>query len=142
MDLERFFLLLLLLGFLVLILAILIGVPYLFLFGGTKKFLRKALLHRYEGLTLHATLEPGDVQCVYHTYRGLIIWFTQDEHRIIGPPDDVLAVLKRLWHFNLTWGMLSYGALFIPLLATTSYLAQRRAIEQQAAIAKTGHSGF
>lgn len=129
----RFMLVTRLLGvfFLPLILAIIVVVPYLFLFGGAEKFLRKTLLRRYDGLILHVIPESGDVQCVYHTYRGLLIWFTQDEHRIIGPPEAAIALLKRLLRFNLTWGMMSYGFLFIPIFAITNYLVQRRAIERQ-----------
>ena len=62
--------------FLVIILMIFIGVPYLFLFGGADKFLKRPLRRRYEGLDLHETPEAGDVEVRYHTYRGLLLWFT------------------------------------------------------------------
>ena len=40
-------------------------------------------------------------------------------------------LLARLLRFNLTWGMLSYGLLFVPFLAIGNYLAQKRSIEKQ-----------
>jgi hypothetical protein len=36
-----------------------------------------------------------------------------------------------LLRFNLTWGMLSYGLLFVPLLAIGNYFAQKRSIAKQ-----------
>ena len=75
--------------------------------------------------------QAGDVSFVYHTYRGFLIWAVQEEHRVIAPPDDALILLKRLLRFNLTWGMMSYGMLFIPLLASAAYFAQKRSIKQQ-----------
>jgi hypothetical protein len=55
----------------------------------------------------------------------------QDEHRIYAPPADARLLLTRLFRFNLTWGMLSYGLLFVPLLAIGNYHAQKRSIENQ-----------
>jgi hypothetical protein len=75
--------------------------------------------------------EPGDVAVVYHTYRGLIFWSLQEEHRFFAPPDDALRLLKRLLRFNLTWGLLSYGVVFIPFLSIASYFAQKSSIESQ-----------
>ena len=108
-----------------------LGVPIFVFTGGLQKFTLKPLQKRFAGLNLHESLQPGDVKLGYHTYRGFLIWFVQDEHRIYAPPADARLLLTRLLRFNLTWGMLSYGLLFVPLLAIGNYLAQKRALENQ-----------
>ena len=69
----------------------------------------------------------------YHTYHGFIAWFTQTPHQVALPPDDARKLLGRLLRFNLMWGLVTYGALFIPPLAILNYFAQRRSIAKQAA---------
>ena len=108
-----------------------IGVPIFVFMGGIQKFALKPLQKRFAGLNLHESPEPGDVEIVYHTYRGFLVWFVQDEHCIYAPPADARLLLTRLLRFNLTWGMLSYGLLFVPLLAIGNYYAQKRSIESQ-----------
>jgi hypothetical protein len=90
------------------------------------------LVRCFRGVRLHEYPEPGDVRAVYQTYRGLLIWFVQDEHLIFAPLADAEILLGRLLRFNLTWGMLSYGCLFIPILAVGNYRAQMRLIRRQA----------
>ena len=68
---------------------------------------------------------------MYHTYRGFLVWFVQEEHRVCAPPEDAKILLARLLRFNLTWGMLSYGLLFVPLFAIGNYVVQKRSIETQ-----------
>ncbi len=116
----------------VIFVLIIVGVPYLFLFGGAERYLSGPLRRLSEGLDLHSTLEKGDVEVVYHTYRGLLIWCTQQEHRAYGSPEEVRLYLSRLLRFNLTWGLLSAGALIIPMLAVGNYYAQLRSIDKQA----------
>jgi hypothetical protein len=113
--------------------AVLIVPIYLFLFGGHRRLLLGPLGRCFRDIQLHELPAPGDVTFVYHTYRGLLIWFTQTEHRVIAPREDAEKLLKRLLRFNLTWGMLSYGLIFIPFVSYGNYLAQRRSIAQQAA---------
>jgi hypothetical protein len=108
-----------------------IGFAVYLLTGGLYSFARRPLQRRFEGIKLHDTLKPGDVYFVYHTYRGLRLWFTMSEHRVIAPAADAQKLLRRLLWFNLTWGMLSCGMLFIPLLAIGNYIAQTRSIRQQ-----------
>ena len=111
--------------------ATFIGVPIFVVMGGIQKFARKPLLRCFEGLDLHNSQLPGDVCVVYHTYRGFLVWFVQEEHFICAPPDDARLLLKRLLRFNLTWGLFSYGLLFVPLLSLGNYYAQKRSIETQ-----------
>src|SRR5262245_938066 len=112
---------------------VLIAVPVYLLSGGLRSFAARPLRRCFEGIDIHEQPQPGDVQIVYHTYRGLLLWGIQTEHRVTAPPNDAEKLLKRLLRFNLTWGMLSHGCLFIPFLATSNYLAQRRSIERQVA---------
>ena len=108
-----------------------IGVPIFVLMGGIQKFALKPLQNRFAGLDLHGSPRSGDVCFVYHTYRGFLVWFVQDEHRVCAPPEDARLLLTRLLRFNLTWGMLSYGLLFVPLIAIGNYFSQKRSIEKQ-----------
>ena len=113
------------------ILLVLVLVPLYLLLGGLRTFALKPLRRCYDGIQLHEAPEPGDVQLVYHTYRGLLLWVTQDEHRVIAPPEDAERLLGRLLRFNLTWGMLSLALLFVPFLAISNYYAQRCSIREQ-----------
>jgi len=108
-----------------------IGVPLFVFMGGIQTFALKPLHRRFSGLDLHDAPQSGDVCFVYHTYRGFFLWFVQDEHRVCASPEDAKLLLARLLRFNLTWGMLSYGLLFVPLLAVGNYFAQKRSIKKQ-----------
>ena len=108
-----------------------IGVPIFVFMGGIEKFALKRLQKRFAGLDLHDSPQPRDVCFVYHTYRGFLVWFVQDEHRICAPPEDARLLLTRLLRFNLTWGMLICGSLFVPLIAIGNYYAQKRSIATQ-----------
>jgi len=111
--------------------ATFIGVPIFVFTGGIQKFALKPLKRCFDGIDLPDSQRPGDVCVVYHTYRGFLVWFVQDEHFICASPADARLLLKRLLRFNLTWGMLSYGMLFVPLIAISNYFAQKRAIQNQ-----------
>lgn len=122
--------------FLLVILAVpclLIGVPIYLLSGGLRTFALRPLERRFEGLDVHARPRSGDVYFVYHTYRGFLLWTTQDEHHVFAPPVVAEKLLGRLLRFNLTWGLLSVGMLFIPLLAVGNYFSQRSSIRKQTA---------
>ena len=110
-----------------------IGFAVYLLTGGLYSFALRPLQRRFEGIELHDALKPGDVYFVYHTYRGLLLWFTMSEHHVSAPAADAQRLLRRLLWFNLTWGMLSYGMIFIPLLAIGNYFSQKRAIRDQMA---------
>jgi hypothetical protein len=117
---------------------VVIGVPIFVLMGGPKKFAMRPLERCFSGLELHDTPQPGDVSCVYHSYRGLFVYFVQTEHQIYAPPSQAKELLKRLLRFNLTWGMLSYGLLFIPFIAIANYYSQKSLINVQESDLKTG----
>lgn len=104
---------------------------YILFFDGLNRFALRPLVRCFQGIRVSKTPSTGDVSFVYHTYRGFLVWFTQDEHRVIAPKDDAEILLKRLLRFNLTWGMLSYGVIFIPIISYGNYLAQRRSITHQ-----------
>ena len=74
----------------------------------------------------------GDrVEFVFHTYDGFLVFATQREHRFRLPPDRARELLWRLHKFILTWGLLAYGVLLIPLLSYGNYLAQKSRIRKQ-----------
>ncbi len=104
---------------------------YLVFGGGIAKFALRPLKRCFNGTEPRETPERGDVSFTYHTYRGLLIWVTQDEHNVHASCDDARTILRRLLRFNLTWGMLSYGLLFVPFLAIGNYKRQMKIIEQQ-----------
>jgi hypothetical protein len=85
----------------------------------------------YEGLEIHSVSGPGLVAVVFHTYHGFVAFVEQTEHRFWATPSEAREALRRLNRFNLRWGMLAYGALFIPLISYANYLAQRRSVRKQ-----------
>ena len=95
------------------------------------------LANRYAGIEVHDIPVPGDVQFVYHTYHGFLVFFVQTEHRVSCQPESARMLLRRFLRFNLTWGMLSYGLVFVPFLAFFNYLTQKRSIAKQEAVLPT-----
>jgi hypothetical protein len=110
---------------------IFIGVPYVILTGKHRIIGLHSLGRVFQGVETHEDCMPGDVSFVYHTYRGVFLWFIQEEHRVHAQPDVARLLLKRLLWFNLTWGLLSYGLLFVPFLAIGNYYVQLRSIHRQ-----------
>ena len=124
---ERLFFLLVMTS----VLLVLIVLPVYLLFGGLRTFALRPLKRCFNGIHVRESPEAGDVECIYHTYRGFLVWVKQDEHRFFATPEDSQRVLGRLLRFNLTWGLLCPGMIFIPLLAVGNYYAQKRSILQQ-----------
>ncbi|HEX7379171.1 MAG TPA: hypothetical protein VF278_18765 [Pirellulales bacterium] len=92
----------------------------------------KAALERlYHEYPLDNTPPEQCVEFVFHTYYGLLAFVVQHEHRFRLPPDRGRELLWRFHKFNLSWGLLAYGALVIPLLSYGNYLAQKRRIAKQ-----------
>lgn len=122
----------LLIGFVFLVTPLIfIGVPFYLLSGGSEKFALKPLMRCFEGLDIAESPRTGDVTFTYHTYRGLLVWYTQDEFVVSAPLGDAKTLLGRLLRYNLTWGMLSNGLVFVPFLALGNYFVQRAAIHRQ-----------
>ena len=110
---------------------IFIGVPVFVFTGGLEKFALKPLMRRFEGLDISETPRPGDVSIRYHTYRGFLLWFTQNEFAVHAPPKDARILLGRLMRFNLTWAMPGAGLVFVPFLAIGNYFTQSISIDRQ-----------
>jgi len=108
-----------------------VGVFALGIFRGYEYVAQRALLRKYRDLHVHVAPEPDDVFLTYHTYHGLVAWISQTSHHVALPPDDARRLLGRLLRFNLTWGLLTFGILFIPPMAIYNYIAQRRWIARQ-----------
>lgn len=111
---------------------VLIGIPIYLLSGGLKTFGFGALERCFRDVRLHDRPQPGDVCFRYHTYRGFLLWFVQTEHVVVAPLADAERLLGRLLRYNLTWGLLSYGMLFILPLACGNYVIQKRSMRRQA----------
>jgi hypothetical protein len=107
------------------------GAAALFLFRGYEALARRSLRKKYAGLEVLAIPQAGDVFLAYDTYHGFLAWCTPMPHHVALPPDDARKLLGRLLRFNLLWGLLCPGVVFIPLLAICNYLAQRRSIAAQ-----------
>ena len=112
---------------------VVLGVGTLYFLRGYERWAQQSLQQRYDGLEVHAPPQPGDVLLQFHTYHGFLAWFTQAEHLVALPPEGARVLLGRLLRFNLLWGLVTPGALFIPLLSLLSYRAQRRSIAAQEA---------
>ena len=113
--------------------VLIIGFAIYLLTGGLNSFALRPLQRCFEGIELHEVMKPGDVIFTYHTYRGLLLWTTMNEHRVIAPAPDARKLLRRLLWFNLTWGMLACGMNFIRFLAIGNYFVQMRSIRKQMA---------
>lgn len=113
------------------ILALIIFIIVWFVRGGFQTIALKPLQRRFEGIELHDQQYESDVVIRYHTYRGFLIWLIQDEHVVATNADDAKKLLGRLLRFNLTWGLLSYGAILVPLFAIPCYFSQLRSIRRQ-----------
>jgi hypothetical protein len=101
-----------------------------------RRFERNAnatLKRQYEDLYSHVEAQPGDVRIVYPTYHGLIVWFTETQHRAILPPQKARDLLWRLLRFNLLWGWSAQGGIFVIPLSLYNYWAQLRSIDMQEA---------
>lgn len=120
------------------VVAVFIGlaIAALFFFRGYKYVARRALERKFSNLSIHAAPQPGDVIITFHTYYGFIAWFTQTTHHVALPPQDARVLLGRLLRFNLTWGLFTWGAFFVPILSAINYLQQRRSIARQEMAAK------
>lgn len=115
-----------------------LGVGALYLFRGYEHLARRSLHRKYADLAVHGDPQPGDVVLIYHSYHGFIGWFTQTPHQVALSPKDARKLLGRLFRFNLTWGLVTYGTIFIVPLSILNYFAQRRAIAVQEAGGPTG----
>ncbi len=108
-----------------------LGIGALYLYRWYEAAAKNALMHASGGLRVHLEPQPGDVIISFHTYHGLIAWFTQTDHRVALPAVDAKILLNRLLWFNLSWGILTWGALFIPILSLINYRQQLRSVDAQ-----------
>lgn len=76
--------------------------------------------------------DPGPiVEIVYHTYSGFFIYTTQWRHAMQLPSHAARLMLSEMLRFNLTHGLLTMGAIFVPFLSWLEYRTQLRRIEQE-----------
>lgn len=115
--------------------TILIGlaVGALYLFRGYEYLANRSLRQKLEDFTNHPDPQTGVVILKYHTYHGFLAWFTQSTIHVALPPDEARVLLGRLLRYNLTWGLVTPGVIFILPLAILNYFAQLRSIAAQEA---------
>ncbi len=109
-----------------------LGAVILMLYRGYERLARRALKRAYADLELHPAKVSGTVRVVYHTYHGFLLWYTETEHRAILPLDEATELLGRLLRFNLSWGMVARGGIFIAPLAVYNWVVQKHSITKQA----------
>ena len=107
-------------------LLIVAGLVYFLCTGGSKNLFLKKLYKNYEGLGIRQNPQVGDVQLVYHTYRGILLWFIQEEHRVFASRGDAMTLLNRLLRFNLTFGLMTPWFFLVPFLALGNYFSQKK----------------
>jgi hypothetical protein len=81
-----------------------------------------------EGIRPTGVAEPGDVNLIFHTYSGFLVFFTQMRHDVVLPADQARILLKRLLRHNLTWGLFAAGGVFVPILSYFEYRSQSKRI--------------
>ena len=111
----------------------LVVLPIYLLCGGLRTFGLSPLERCFRSIRIHVVPQPGDVRFRYRTYRGFLLWVNQSEHVIVAPLPDAERLLGRLFWYNLTWGLLSYGMVFVLPLAIGNYLVQKASIRRQVA---------
>ena len=116
---------------LICLLGLLSCVAALYLYRGWEWLASRSLVRIYDGLQIHEAPQLGDVLISYHTYHGVLIWFTQTHHVVALPAADARILLGRLLRFNLSYGLLAKGSFLIAPLVFFNYLAQRRAVARQ-----------
>lgn len=75
-----------------------------------------------------ASQKPGMVRFVFHRYSGFPVVTRQSKYDTILPIDDAEALLKKLVRHNLTWGLLVYGGVFVPIFTFFEWRAQKKRI--------------
>ena len=72
------------------------------------------------------------VEVRFHTYRGVLFWTTQTEHRFAAPLSRAMYLLDRLHEFNLKWNWKNPGSFWVPVLSWGNRKAQQRRMLRQA----------
>ena len=93
-----------------------------------------------DGLETSFFESPGSVKVIFHTYHGVLMWFTQTEWKFYAPPDVARIALNRLHAYNSRWGALAQGALFIPFVSLLNLWIQRRSVARQERLLLQGES--
>lgn len=75
-----------------------------------------------------ASRKPGMVRFVFHKYSGFLIFTRQYGYNSVLPIDDAELLLKKLVRHNLTWGLLAYGGVFVPIFTYYEWRAQKKRI--------------
>jgi hypothetical protein len=115
---------------------IIVGVVLLYSIRWYNKAAKRKLESIYSEM-IKTDTSPADVLVTFHTYYGVLAWVDQQTHQFHLPPTEAKEVLRRLRNFNLKWGILAYGFVFIPFLTFFNYWSQLRSIQNQIASRST-----
>jgi hypothetical protein len=115
----------------VIALLVALGAVILVLYRAYERLAGRALKRAYAELEPHPANDRGAVRVVYHTYHGFLLWYTETEHRATLPPDEATELLCRLLRFNLSWGLVARGGIFIAPLAVYNWIVQKHSITKQ-----------
>jgi hypothetical protein len=119
----------------VLIVGLLVAVawPFLKLFHFYQAASLRALERIYAEVGVNEPPGHGEplVEIEFYTHHGLLFWTTETKHQLTLPYEKAGELLRRLHRFNLKWGILAYGALFIPFISLFNCWSQRRRMRRQ-----------
>jgi hypothetical protein len=111
---------------------LLISVPVLVVWARRRRTRRESAMF-YEGIKgirPSAECGPGEVRLVFHTYSGFLVFADQRKHDIVLPASEARILLRRLFKHNVTWGLLAYAGLLVPLVSCPEYLKQSKKIKK------------
>lgn len=118
------------LGLLAIMLLILIGIPVLII-----KLMRKTSSSvtdkLFKGIELKSKPRKGHVLLEYTTYDGFIFWVSSKTYAGYLPPPQARELLKRMFWYNMKYGLFNYFLVFVLLFSIVGYQQQKNSIEEQ-----------
>ena len=110
--------------------VILIGIPVAII-----KLMRKTNTSKtenlFKGIDLKSEEARGDVLIEFTTYDGFVFWVTSRNYAGYLPPAQARELLKRMYKYNLKYGLLNFFGMFTFLFSTISYRTQIQSVEEQ-----------
>ena len=110
--------------------ALLVVLPILLL-RSMRQPLDKKFAILYRGLSVSPEPGSGLIFVRVHSYDGFLLWFTQTTHEGFTRPEDAQELLRRVFRYNLTRGLLAAGGLLVPFVSLPELVIQRRAVNRQ-----------
>ena len=110
-------------------------VPVALCFGWwaiVKKASTKALRDLYFWIQDQSACHQDEpfVHVQFHTYSGFFVYTVQTKHDLVIPELIAHAVLKRFHRYNLIYGTIACGAVFVPILSYFELRRQRKSLKR------------